>query len=1128
MANTVYDPEQKREKNSGSPDLGPGQNQAAGDPSDPRGANTTGATSSTGGRSAYNTPTVPKSDLRTAEESPNNPSNSGSEEGKGGGGFYNPGGDQAGKSQGGSTNSTKSSSPSSLKDAESSTSQKSDDGLYNPEGEAGRSRYFNRTRNATQRIRNASRGRKLLIAGALGSSGFMIFMIIFVLLAIGGYKVVNFAEHVAVYQFARSTRQAAEATTAITEEKIAYNTITDDSLRNRLKTAYVYQQGILQAKSNEFWSKFDKYRPEKIITNYAGDGTLQFNEAKTKLGNTYYKSVNINKTEIPIETKTLSGSLKNSFIPGYKLRTRDIPLTKNFARYYIETMKADEIGPITRAKVAREIRQKLGVSLTAWVIGKYSGKTEAEAKAQVERDAYEKANGGKTGQVADLANERQKNVASEVAQATDEAVTSEQGIKDIVDNPNEQPKGAVKVLQDKLNQAVISAADNAVVGAFRSIVSFINPIYAVAVPVCLVYDGSLSEAGPTIQNQTAQIQRSGLLTQSAAAELKDGTEATPQAAGAWDWKLGNISDANAEVRAGGGRVDTSSYQSVESSPLGSYSIADAGFGAAGLPGLGSATNSALNTFCPAATNLWLGAGLGVANIIATVFSGGSVGAVEAGGDAGAQVIAKTAVQRAVDKAVAKYVAASAAKKKVTAATGKFLGKTAVTAGAIVGATFIAQQIVQDSVAANHSSLATDDAYADDSDSGMNIYTNQISQRTNYGAPMSDSALQQDDSDNNAQLAYQESQKSTFDRYLAITNPNSLLSRSGTMVNGYLGDGFIKGLFKISGDILTPLHSFSNLLGSTFFGRSYAAKPVTSANTYYGNVQFGYTEEERGLMKQESYSPTNNRRALDQNGQEDEIDATYAPCFDGSKDISDLLTTEGKNQNGNDEHYIVRNDDGDVTGGICSQEYVGPHNKKYNDMVFRWRLANNYNNTLDQLIDQQDVTADRSTGDTGAAPVSGSAQELATQILANDKISLTGRLVKEDIEAASKDKNGSAEVKMSAAILGLILAVAKDHTVVVNALQSGGTGHCDNTPKSGCPNNGHYNGVAIDFGKLDGKTLTGRDSGSVAIIKIANGILPKGTGYGQSTCGGSVTLPDGFTEFKDSCDHLHIQVPKGTP
>jgi hypothetical protein len=163
---------------------------------------------------------------------------------------------------------------------------------------------------------------------------------------------------------------------------------------------------------------------------------------------------------------------------------------------------------------------------------------------------------------------------------------------------------------------------------------------------------------------------------------------------------------------------------------------------------------------------------------------------------------------------------------------------------------------------------------------------------------------------------------------------------------------------------------------------------------------------------------------------------------------------------------------------------------------------------------------------------GDPQALAKQILTNKNVSLFGRYVLEDVQAAADGKPGSAGVMTSAAILQLIANVGQNHSVVITAIQSGGTGHCNDTPKSACPGDPHYNGDGIDFGSIDGTVLQGRDPGSVEIIKIAENTLPSGSRFGQdpkadASCGPELTLAAGFSEVADSCNHLHVDVPKGT-
>jgi hypothetical protein len=164
------------------------------------------------------------------------------------------------------------------------------------------------------------------------------------------------------------------------------------------------------------------------------------------------------------------------------------------------------------------------------------------------------------------------------------------------------------------------------------------------------------------------------------------------------------------------------------------------------------------------------------------------------------------------------------------------------------------------------------------------------------------------------------------------------------------------------------------------------------------------------------------------------------------------------------------------------------------------------------------------GDPGS---SDTAQDLARQILANNRVAKTGRLVTQDLQDAAAGRSaytrtdGSKYQPLSTTILRLVTTLAQNHTVTINALESGGTGHA--------PGSAHYSGRAIDFGPLDGQTVksvTGRDDNAIKEINETKGLLPSGSKYGQLNCGPHATppLPLGVGEIGDTCNHLHVQIP----
>jgi len=173
-----------------------------------------------------------------------------------------------------------------------------------------------------------------------------------------------------------------------------------------------------------------------------------------------------------------------------------------------------------------------------------------------------------------------------------------------------------------------------------------------------------------------------------------------------------------------------------------------------------------------------------------------------------------------------------------------------------------------------------------------------------------------------------------------------------------------------------------------------------------------------------------------------------------------------------------------------------------------------------------TTAPISSGVTSA-----DTQQLAQQILtlgAQGKISFDGSYVQQDLQAASQGQVGSAGAPLSASLLQAIIAATNGHTIGISALESNGVGHCNGKSIALCPAEPHYNGDAVDINLVDGQHINGRDAASQSIITAMLTVLPNGSRFGQQECGPSPTLPSGITQFDDSCDHLHTDVPKGTP
>lgn len=1025
MANTVYDqPGSAYDQDS---NVGHDGQRAAGKPYDPRGHDTPSGNASD-----------PRDEINQAERNPDGNGNGPSPKAVSPSGLKN--GEESGL--GGENADTDS----------AGNEDTGDDGLYNAGGDQPRSR-IGRARQRYRNLLNRALKNKWLAGAGLGGIGIIALIIIILILLTGAYKVVDFAEHVAAYQFARVTRQMAESTDTITAEKVGIDVADKGVVRstyNNIKSKYY---DTASGKVKDLWSKFDQYRPQKIISNFGHDGTLTFNYRDGRFGRQILDSVTINGEEVSITR----GTAKN-LIPGYKF-AKDISFSKDFAPNLNDALKANDIGPITRAKVASQIRQELGISLTAWLAGKYSGKSQADAAAQVEEDTLAVAEGSENPTNSNVAG-RVNDAATSAKSAEDAAVQDPKKLADIVNSGGAIPSDVI----DSINSSFSTALFSSVQSFISNIVGLVNPVYKYATPLCLIYDGSLVNSGPTIDNQSQQLERSAVWVQSASAQEKDGFNASGEAVGATDWKLGDITKSNAEGRANGLPADTGSSASVEASPTGQYSIADYGLGST----LGGIVDAMAGPICPVATNIWLGIGLGAVGVFLTP----GVGTASDG-------VVDTATQTLGGQIIDRLIATSAAGKD--AISKVFSWDTVKTLGVIGVGTVVAKMLVMSQMGATHNSLATGQSYDNDVDNGTNIYANQVEQRQFYGAPMSDGSLAQDNTANQASLALKQSRQSAFNRYLAVSNPDSLLSRAAIMASSYLNRSFFASMFKAGSGLFDPLRSFGSILNPLVSHTSFAAASVTSANTYYGNVQFGYTPEEEGLIHDSSLTygdALENQYALDQSGKEDEINTTYGKCFDGSVSIGDLLS----------KGYIKRNKNGDVLAddSLCSPKTLGPHNPKYGDLVFRWRLANNYNNTLDQLNQEQDITAGGAAGGSGSSGSvdQGSASQLAQKLLDYKK---TGRYncdnpgdctdLQKVVSGQSLAGSSGCQAKtLDPRVIQLLLYLIESGNFKVGTYAMCGD-HSFDSPR------GHSGGFAVDISSVNGVAIN-QDTQAAATQGVA--------------------------------------------
>jgi hypothetical protein len=247
----------------------------------------------------------------------------------------------------------------------------------------------------------------------------------------------------------------------------------------------------------------------------------------------------------------------------------------------------------------------------------------------------------------------------------------------------------------------------------------------------------------------------------------------------------------------------------------------------------------------------------------------------------------------------------------------------------------------------------------------------------YATPLDDSDSAQSDLENQNYVASLTSTESVDQRYFALSNADSLLSRLATSVySAIYGKPIFSSLLSFSTKIFNPFSSLSKLFG-LLNNKSALAATVqnNSVDQHYGIVQWGWTPTEQTLMQtNDSFQPLENAYQFTQEAN------AYASAYPGC-DLETQITTTGSSgcsQPALDigecftdsmgtllaDGYIVRDTSGDVNEnqGKCSESVLGPADNfgGESQSVFRWRVMQSYNASLDNLTQVQNAGSSTSS------------------------------------------------------------------------------------------------------------------------------------------------------------------------
>ncbi|MBC7546984.1 peptidoglycan DD-metalloendopeptidase family protein [Candidatus Saccharibacteria bacterium] len=817
-------------------------------------------------------------------------------------------------------------------------------GLFNTQGKDGRGES---RREKFKGSAHKLAGNKFFIGGALAGVGGLGTLIVLALLLVATLSIPNLAANITGYQFAKVSRQYARNAQRITNQSLATKGLNDgayEALKERVKGT----------RAGQAFKKLDDMRPEKIAANLKTDGKISYQ----------FESPSVLNVRQKLQSVTLNGHVYNKqnlggtrFIPGLSSileANNQYNFGKSFGPALSVSLRATEAGTISRTGAANLIRKNLGLKMIAFELGKYIGSKDEKAIARAQfREEATRVN-------ANLApgNAVTPDIVNAVADAEAAATAA------LTDDKAVDTAIAKKGIFASVQESIAKSFEKSLFASITTgLLKIANPVFAVAGPLCIIYDGSLDKSQGTIDNDSKQKMAAFTYITAAADQQKYGGSSTAltSAIGALNTSVGDYSHSVPQRRAGSGIDDTSFAASTQSSAGGQYSLLDAlGF----PPGFGAVADEV----CPQLNDIGVNAGIIGANLFANFFSAGGVKITE---DAAAKI-----AQAIAEKEGANLVQRFLIRATIYGGRGKeFVFGQAKSAAGIAGLTLMAKYIVANRAGQMSNGTAMGDDAVNAADAGGNLMGNEISRSGSYGRPLTSTETLNGNKEDVRYVLKQNASKSAYERYLSPSNTNSLVAKMAFSISGGMHGPASDIITKMGLAIFSPTKLASSLFGSF---SSHASAAATETN--YNNVQFAWPEEEEKLIDSDSkYSPILNAEYLDQHAsQVEEIQSTYDKCF--TESMGTLLSSGDLKR---DENGTVLSDD-----STCSPKTLSINNPKYNDLVFRWRLDKRYNSGSDDLLSIQDPTPAASTTSaqpsTSTPPAGGSINTTGAYVLPVDQ------------------------------------------------------------------------------------------------------------------------------------------------
>ncbi|MCA9332303.1 D-alanyl-D-alanine carboxypeptidase family protein [Candidatus Saccharibacteria bacterium] len=778
--------------------------------------------------------------------------------------------------------------------------------------------------------------KKLLLAGG-GGLGLLLMMIGILFLFLGDLKIDHIAQNITTWNIARTARNYRRSLVQNTTEVGAIGEM-EAGRYNALKARFG------ESRVGQAIERINQYRPQKVAENFGSTVKPVFSEGEDRI-------LGLGKKQIfegfEVDGHFISKADSNFFHPIANRREKI-----RFAAEMQVAMEESNHGAnsLVKSRAMKKVLSDRGIKLYWW---EKKGKTYNNAKNQAQaerRSQVESAERVRQDPDSNCAVSQVCSAADDVAETIDEELDK---AKEELDDPDNH-QGANALAQETEDAAIDTLEASVRTSAVQKILSFASTTYGVAVPLCLIFEGSIHDSsGDDIDAASDSNMRAYGSIQSAADQQESG-DTTAWAVAGFNGKLGDVSDSVPLKRQTSTPIDSATQinpvSQPQSSSVGAYTLFDA-FLADIVPAdvLGAANHIAEKS-CGFLTNEWVGGIEAAAEIALALFSAGA--SKEASASVGQAI--RLGLTEIIDQSAKEGIifafrelGIKAGVDAVSRAGGRFILKTGVFVGATIGLTELAKLAVLKKANEHNNGLETDATYVNQADMGANLYYNENERAGLYGRPLTTPEVAESNQLDVAYIQEHEARKSFTERYFALSNASSMVTRLGYMAQSGLSSRNSLGLRSLQ-SIGSVFRTGPAILGNLSFSAKTHAATVSGSGDY-NNIQWGWSGEEEALIdNDDDYSPMMNKLILEESGKKDEIENEYKDCYE--KTMGSILS----------DGDVKRNGDGSVksSDGKCSPDNLGLANDSYGEnMVFRWRLSKRNDLVLDHLLELQDPVSD---------------------------------------------------------------------------------------------------------------------------------------------------------------------------